>query len=474
MTFKSIHSDWKANQADAYQDPPNFTSVENANNGRLVRTSSQHVSQLTRLSALGSHSPNPPEQVEHMRQNLDPSHKTDDPVSRHRRRNTLPSVALSAHESQMLAATLGEVGMRPTSKTPLYSDGGLTRNIKRRSRSADELRDDARSHQMSPIQWRRRSGEIQYWRNSVLEKPLPGIQREAYNSRESERPRFRSVGPSPSSVDPSASRDSLKQFQFDSFTSANGQTATIEQRVTTLEVKFIDHEYAIAQLQGCDIARPVASANMPKRRSVQDLFPEQNERQFSVPFDQHGQTFLSSPRDSPTPGDDIGHPARQGRSSNVPTLRPINTSGVSFTSPSGDSPSSNEMTAAQFDKLMSTLKAEQAARRTLEEKVTELQAQIEGLRSAPHLHRRPGAYPTPSPDSRHSILAFRGQPTRRSVVCFPTTRVRSDETSRFSITDADDTDTDDGFLDTYETPMEAQDSKFGFHSNRSSTALAMI
>src|SRR5947209_7422473 len=116
MIFKSIHSDWKANQADACQDPPSFTSVESANNGRPVRTSSQHISRLTRMSALGSHSPRPPEQVEHMHQNLGPSHKTDDPVSRHRRRNTLPSVALSAHESQMLAATLGEVGMRPTSK----------------------------------------------------------------------------------------------------------------------------------------------------------------------------------------------------------------------------------------------------------------------------------------------------------------------------------------------------------------------
>jgi hypothetical protein len=124
---------------------------------------------------------------------------------------------------------------------------------------------------------------------------------------------------------------------------------------------------------------------------------------------------------------------------------------------------------------MSTLKAEQAARRKLEEKVAELQAQIEGLRNPPHLLRRSGAYPTPSPESRHSTLAFRGQLTRRSV-CFPTSRVRSDETSRFSITDADDTDTDDGFLDTFETPRETQDSKFGFHSNHaSSTAVvAMI
>jgi hypothetical protein len=469
--------DWKVNQADACQDPPNYTSIENSNNKRLARTSSQHVSQLTRLSALGSHSPELPEPVEHRHENLDSSHKIDDPVSRHRRRNTLPSVALSAHESQMLVATLGEVGMRPTSKTPLHPDGGSTHNIKRRSRSADELRDEARSHQMSPIQWRRRSGEIQYWRDSVLEKPLPetgGTQREAYNSREPERPRLTTVGPSPGSVNPSASRDSLKQFQFDSFTSANGPTATLEQRVTTLEVKFIDHEYAIAQLQGCNIARPIASVNIPKRRSVQDLFREPNERQFSLSPNQHGQTFLASPRDSLTPADDIESSPGQDRSSNVPTLRPINTSGVPSISPSADSRSLNEITVAQFDKLMSTLKAEQAARRTLEEKVAELQAQIEGLRNTPHLLRRPGAYPTPSPESRNSILAFRTQPTRRSVVCFPTSRVRSDETSRFSITDADDTDTDDGFLDTFETPSETQDNQFGFHSNPSSTAAAMI
>jgi hypothetical protein len=456
-----------------YQDPPNFASVESSNNRQPVRTPSQHISQLTGLSALDSHSPKPLEQPEDRHQKLDPSCNTDDPVSRHRRRNTLPSVALSVHEAQVLAATLGEVGMRSNSKLPLhYSDGEVVRSVKRRSRSADELRDEARSHQMSPIQWRRRSGEIQYWRSSALEKPLPEsprIQREAYNSRESGRSRLRSVGPPPSSVNPSASRDSLKQFQFDSFTNANGQVATMEQRVTTLEVKFVDHEYAIAQLQGCDIARPVASANTPKRRSVQDIFPAPNERKFSLPFDEHGQTFLSSPADSPTPS------AKQSRSSNVPTLRPINTSGVSSTPPPGDSPS-NEITAAQFDNLMSTLKAEQAARRKLEEKVAELQAQIEGLHNVPHLLRRPGAYPTPSPEPRHSALAFRGQPTRRSVVCFPISRVRSDETSRFSITDADDTDTDDGFLDTYETPRETQESRFDSHSNRGShtAVVAMI
>jgi hypothetical protein len=171
-----MHSDFKADQSNAYQDPHNVTSVESSNNNQPVRTPSQPVSELTRSSALGSHSPKPLEQLEVSNEDLNPSSRTEDPVSRHRRRNTLPSVTLSFHEAQMLAATLGEVGMRPSSKPPLHhSDGELARNLKRRSRSADELREEARSHQMSPIQWRRRSGEIQYWRNSVLENPIPRI-----------------------------------------------------------------------------------------------------------------------------------------------------------------------------------------------------------------------------------------------------------------------------------------------------------
>jgi hypothetical protein len=475
-----MHSDFKADQSNAYQDPHNVTSVESSNNNQPVRTPSQPVSELTRSSALGSHSPKPLEQLEVSNEDLNPSSRTEDPVSRHRRRNTLPSVTLSFHEAQMLAATLGEVGMRPSSKPPLHhSDGELARNLKRRSRSADELREEARSHQMSPIQWRRRSGEIQYWRNSVLENPIPqssGMRHAAYNSLESEWSPFRSFAPSPSSVPRSPSRDSLKQFQFGSFANSGGHTTTMDQRLTTLEVKFIDHEYAIAELQGCDLGRPVASAKVPKRRSVQDIFPDTNDQHFSTQYTSSGRTFLSSPADSPTPAEDFDHSTRHHRSSNAPTLRPITTTSNASPVPrSDDSPSSNPITTDQFNALMALLATEQAARRKLEEKVAELQAQVDELRS--YLpQRRPSAYPTPSPESRHSTLAtsFRGHLTRPSLG-FPRSRVGSDETSRFSVTDADESDTDDGFLDTFETPRETQESRFGFESNRGSpTAARMI
>ena len=442
----------------------------------MTRTRSQPVSELTRSSALGSHSPKPPEQFDVGQRDPDAPKTTEALLSRHRRRNTLPSLTLSFHESQTLAATLGELGMRRSSKPPLHhSDGQLANNLKRRSRSADELRDEARSHQMSPIQWRRRSGEIQYWRNSVIENPLPETdctQREAYNSLESERSPFRSFAPSPSSVRQLASRDSLKQFHFGSF-AATG-TASIEQRLTTLEVKFIDHEYAIAELQGCNITKPVASAKAPKRRSVQDIFPETDDRQ-TTPFVGPGRTFLSSPADSPTPADDFDHSTRRNRYSNAPTVRPTTSIGPSPVSRPDHPPSSAPITADQFEYFMALLAAEQAARRDLEDKVAELQAQVEDLRNnVSYVPRRPSAYPTPSPESRHSTLAsFKSQSTRRQLG-LARSRVGSDETSRFSVTDADDSETEDGFLDTFETPRETQDSRFGFGSDRGSPTAGMI
>jgi hypothetical protein len=451
----------KANRSNAQQDPSKFTSVQGSNNKQLTGTPSQPVSELTRSSALGSDSPKPLKNIEVSPQDLTTSKNAEDPVSRHRRRNTLPSVTLSFHEVQMLAATLGELGMRPGSKPLLHhSDGELTQNLKRRSRSADGLRDEARSHQMSPIQWRRRSGEIQYWRNSVLENPIPetsGMQHDVYHSLESGRSPFRSFAPSPNSAPRSASRDSLKQFQFGSFANVSGHTATIEQRLTTLEVKFVDHEYAIAELQGCEIARPVTATKVPKRRSVQDILPATNN------FPSPGRTFLSSPANSPTIADDFDHSKRHHRSSNAPTLRPI----------TDNSPSSNLIPTEQYQALMALLATEQAGRRKLEETVAALQAQVDELSNASFLARRPSAYPTPSPESRHSTLAVRGHPTRRTQG-FPRSRVGSDETSRFSVTDADDSETEDGFLDTYETPRETQESRFGFESDRGSPTTVMI
>jgi hypothetical protein len=366
---------------------------------------------------------------------------------------------MSVHEGQMLAEALGDVGMRPSSKPPLHhSDGELMRNVKRRSRSADELRDGIRSHPMSPIQWRRRSGEIQYWRNSVLENPIPEPSRTRHDAYplEPERSPVRSFAPSPSSARRLDSRDSLKQFQFGSFTNAADHSATTEQRLTTLEVKFIDHEYAIAELQGCNIKKPATATKVPKRRSFQDIFPETRD---SSPV----RIFLSSPADSPTPADDHGHSTQHHRSSNAPTLRPL----------TDISPSSNVITTEQYEALMALLAAEQAARRALEETVTELQAQVDELRNASYLSCRPSAYPTPSPESRHSPSTMRGQPPRRPLG-FPHSRVGSDETSRFSVTDADESDAEAGFLDTFETPRESQESRFGYDRDRGPLTTAVI
>lgn len=366
----------------------------------------------------------------------------------------------------MLAAALGEIGMRPSSKPTPHPESEPVHGLERRSRSADALLAEARTHQMSPIQWRRRSGEIQYWRNSVLENPIPKIidtHRATKESLDSDRAPFRSFAPSPSTHHRSVSRDSLKQFQFGSFAGVGVSTGIIEQRVTTLEVKFTDLEYAIARLQGCDLQRPPAPAKSQKRRSIQDLWPQTSTLPTSPSSTKHGHTFLISPAASPTPTDEFETPTQLSRSSNAPTIRVLSATDPYHTSPSTVPPSHDDVTPDQFNAIMALFASEQAARHQLEAQVRELQAQIDELRSGSYTAYRPSAYPTPSPESRASPIAFRGKRTRRSLG-LSRSPVGSDETSRFSSTDADESGTDDGdgdgFQDVYETPRERYDSNF--------------
>ncbi len=361
--------------------------------------------------------------------------------------------------------------MRPSSKPAPYSDTELVRSLKRRSRSADALRQEARSHQMSPIQWRRRSGEIQYWRNSVLENPIgnyTGTQQPLDNSLDSERLPFRSFAPSPSSIHRSLSRDSLKQFQFGSFPGTGANTGTVEQRITTLEVKFNDLEYAIAELQGAEVGKALPSGKGQKRRSLHELFPETSAPPTSPSTTHHGRTFLISPSDSPTPGEDREPSTQPHRSSNAPTIRPTSTNGQSK-SLSDPMTNSKCVTSEPFKALMTLITSEQSARRALEEQVRQLQGQVEELRSLSRAGQRP--YPTPSPESRSSPMTLR---SIRRPLGFPRSRVGSDETSRFSNTDADDSDNEDGFQDVYETPRESQESRFGFRGDRVSPMAGMI
>jgi hypothetical protein len=249
---------------------------------------------------------------------------------------------------------------------------------------------------------------------------------------------------------------------------------TLEQRVTTLEVKLIDHEYAIAKLQGYDSEKAANFTRTPKRRSVQDLFQQPQPSSSSGPTEYHGRSFLSPPSDAPVMSSNLESAPPQDRLSNTATIRPEPASQAVNPESLGYPPASSLLSREHFDTLMALLTTEQNARQALEEQVLLLQREVDELRSATVGIYSAHAYPTPSPESRQAPLPLRHKPARQPLA-FAKPRVPSDETSRFSTTDAGDSDTDDGFLDVYETTRESHDYKSGSGGpSRATPSMIMI
>jgi hypothetical protein len=451
------------------------------------------ISEVTRQSALGSHSPFDP--FFDLDANRPPREDNDTPESTGlRRRATLPSIVLSPQQVREIAASLGH-GQNASKKMytpPEGHDGNLgyaASNPNRRSRSMGRLRDRSREHQMSPIQWRRRSDEIQYWRNSVIEQPLPcppGAKERDIDTAEPQ-PAEESQGQYPTSQEPEYKEPS---FDFGPLIGSiqNTESATLEQRMNTLEVKVIDLEYAISKLQGHTMASFQPTALMdPSIRRPQDersAFTSSQSSQQGEQYQSTGKppdasatsseqtphappTLLSSPTRSLVVEEDQQRPT-----SDTYTLRPQTAVPRSPTPPSpAERPQSDEVsrssalvTVDHFNSLISIINLEEAARKKLELQVLQLQRQVQELQSARFPPVSPGAYPSPSPESQGPPPTFR----RRGHG--PSASIGSRKTDP----DAGNSDTDDGFLDVYETPAEAQDHKFGFEFSKRQQVAGMI
>ena len=126
---------------------------------------------ISRESALGSHSPYAVPKLQDAGNFLEATFVEPTPRLR---RASLPSVVLDGAERDALRTAIGQNQYEGdvTLEDEKYFGLAVTSgsNPKRRSKSADALYDAARAHRMSPIQWRqwrRRSDEIQYWRDSI-------------------------------------------------------------------------------------------------------------------------------------------------------------------------------------------------------------------------------------------------------------------------------------------------------------------
>jgi hypothetical protein len=186
----------------------------------------------------------------------------------------------------------------------------------------------------------------------------------------------------------------------------NDENATLEQRLTTLEVKLIDLEFAIARMQS---GRGDSPGDSPNSKTLQDS--SRHKRQKS--------SGLSPPtrnERSPTP-EQVAAADRPVSTSTIrPSLSDIHRARA-LQAPSMVSLSdSGAISVQQYSALVMLLRREQTARRNLEQQVTGLREDIERLHgmardsigvgtmypirsveSQEYLRLRPGESPSSSP-----------------------------------------------------------------------------
>ena len=476
------------------------------------RSASAPTQMILRSSALGSHSPfavQAPPDIEFRDSGIPPRPKRSPPLHPERspplrpvrpRRASLPSVILNVQEGDNAEPEFSGLGLsdveKPSADTANIGYAVTSgSNPKRRSRSANNLRDAAKEHRMSPIQWRRwrrRSDEIRYWRASADEmsaeftapesrQPSPDhtiSRRKGFvestpemlpeDEHEVEIPEERETQGMPD-TDPGDFN-----FGLSSGAMQSREHIGLEERLVTLEVKLMDFEYAISKLQTDvksptspteDIAQHYTSPTPPLQGLLQPPPNPPRDRSPTSNYDQSPEStpglrqmpFEPSPgmQQSPFTAHFPQNQIRPRPTSIATTLRPVK----------GDRTSRNsmtELTIEHYTTLITLIRREQSARIRLEDQVTLLQRQVEMLKSSsPSSLReiREARHQYSSPDSRnHYTPPDEPRPySRDSNERFLRRqhKERSRSSRRRSAYDEEEADTDDeAFHEVYVTPVE--------------------
>jgi hypothetical protein len=412
-------------------------------------------------------------------------------VDGYSRRKSLPSVVLSSQDAQRIEYTLNRAVIA-SDYTTAQKTGKKTANrsfidsVKRRSRSADALREMAQSQHTLQAQERRLSDEIKYWRNSVIEDPLPSFGSSRQEMREVDAESGSTSTQTPTLAARRPSEDAIVSppaFNMNGLMIGNVD-ASVEQRITTVEVKLIDLECAIANLQGHEAPPRMLLGKPPRRRkALQDSPVQATTRSTSNPailpqssFD----SFSTGSSSSSTSEDRHNDAAAEHRKSVATIIRPGTAAAHSDASTavvaSHPSPPAQPRTDDEFTKLMAMLTQEQEARRGLEGQLHDLQKQINELRlpgpvGPSRAPPTPGHFCTPTPKSvrdsspvsrRTTVLPFRTASPKLTIMVTEGRRGGDVEKQAEMGTEMEmETDTEDGFLDVYETPIESTDFGFG-------------
>lgn len=296
------------------------------------------------------------------------------------RRATLPSLIFSEDDESRdaLDALIHSDPADSRSKSPRLGDHDERRRellrSKRRSRSATALRGLAKNHRMSPIQWRRRSIE------SYVTSTACGATSET--DLASLRPPTRgtavsapqtAVEPSVDGVDPLDDPVDEERIppNVGTLVSAmqHDESISLEQRLTTLEVKLIDLEFAIARMQTeRSEPSPTASAGRKQSQNSTEHKRKKSTAQ-SPPSGSEATSSVGSAGDRPLSTATIRPSAQHLHRSK--TLQ----------SPSLSSLSDHHagISVEQYSALVMLLRREQNARRSLEHEVSGLRSDIQQL-----------------------------------------------------------------------------------------------
>ena len=457
------------------------------------RAASAPSSGVLRSSALGSHAPfvlDVPKNLRAVSESAPPSQPDRPPPDRpaRPRRASLPSVILSSQEAEDINNALTGLGLQDTNTQTIDGHNigfAVTSgsNPKRRSRSAGAYRTSAKEHRMSPIQWRqwrRRSDEIRYWRESTTSDGSPAIGGTGFiNSEPLEVPE----NPTDKSTYDAGEQEGRpfeahnQDFNFglpadDIHSSGNiGEHIGLEERMITLELKLMDFDFAISKLQAGSFSptdhfqHPEPLPALPGHsRSVSDQPQMHSSKPGGSAFiDQYPS--LAYYQTGGTPASQQGPFASAHHDPTAIQPRPRPTSIATTLKASGANNQNNspvtrdrtarnsitELTVEHYTALLTLIRREQSARIRLEDQVTDLQRQLQALQAGSPASAQSRRREQQENLGRH----FSPDDIRRPYGLGVDSRQQRGRQSNYSQSEETNTDTDDdAFHDVYVTPIE--------------------
>lgn len=301
-----------------------------------------------------------------------------DGLPQRRRRATLPSVVFSDDESRYGVAS--SAISDPQEERPHMPDQQRRRLLlqaRRRSRSADALRDLVGDSDMSSSPWPPRTASVP---TSAPDSKYPAYEGSSTSGR-SGRP---STGTTVTSVTRASETPSMLESDHAEqvslppnvsslvHTMQQDDDLTVEQRLNTLEVKMIDLEFAIARMQSSPDS---ANVERPSRRK--------NSPPSDSPYTRNKPSAFSGSSDrDESPGPLVQLPG--GRPTSTSTIRPETINSRTLRpAPSSSSLSEFQgVSIEQYSTLVTLLRREQTARRNLESQVSGLRDDIRHIQRA--------------------------------------------------------------------------------------------